>query len=1053
MNLEHKINTLIESIGKKGLFVLKGFNNLFKLNYSQIYFDKIIDVNIINLINNNDKLNISQLMIKFSQISSVEEKYVIDYETFLLIDKNIINLLNELSFPIRIINNNLFFRYYPIIDDINNKILLEIDNNKSDKTINSIYSEYNSIDGKISVVYSELNIDFDIPTYDLFVDKQDFVFANNNEEANYIFNDNESVLCSNILSIIENKVSNIVCNIDVCSQPYIIERLKLLLGLGIIFKISNKKIETINIDYSEFEEILHRRNTNYCFRKFKIYNNPGTSVSQIEISQGQVINTIIKNVEKSICQETTYNDIFLTAPTGSGKSIMFQIPAIYIAEKHNLLTIVLTPLIGLMNEQVEKIKDLTCCAATINSDYTPAEKEIVLNQIKNGEKSILYISPETLLSNGDISSLIGDRKIGLIVIDEAHTVATWGKSFRPDYWYLGDYINYLRTKKGCRFPIATFSATITYGGNDNMYYDVIESLKMRPIDSSVFIGSVRRDNISFDISTYNTDVDYRSEKEKTVIKSLSELNALNKKVIAYFPFKRHIEDIDSKLPKNIISTKYHGGLSKTERQETIRKFTTNESKLVLATKAFGMGIDIDDIDVVYHYAPTGNLCDYIQEIGRAARKDSIRGVAKVDFFESDFKFIKQLHGMSRIRNSQIIEVLNKIKNLYYVKRNKNFTVSPDEFSYIFTNNDADKVDSNLKTALLMIQKDFELDSSINYKPLVFKPRTLFTKGYFLVKDDDMSYFKKGLAIKYSKLYATKESLTTYYNGNKTSFMGDIYAIDFRTMWEENYRELSFPQFKRAFYIGELKDYEDTSKYIPKYIVTIETDETFSETFKKSKTIVNSLKNLFNEFTAQNKHFTINDFSNRLYEECSDYLTPVSAKIATNNVIAILNNITANTFNCKRVIDYNNSTDKYSIKSKAAIDNSFALFNKELYKSFNQAWDSSRKTFLVSLNKHSSNKNIVLDKKVLVAQFLEAFSLAKYDVRSGERPEFFIRVNSIKAIEKILNNTYYKSNMVELVNQRHNDSVNMMTYFFKDLKTDVERWNYIEKYFVASDSIS
>ena len=301
---------------------------------------------------------------------------------------------------------------------------------------------------------------------------------------------------------------------------------------------------------------------------------------------------------------------------------------------------------------------------------------------------------------------------------------------------------------------------------------------MRPIDSSVFIGSVRRDNISFDISTYNTDVDYRSEKEKTVIKSLSELNALNKKVIAYFPFKRHIEDIESKLPKNIISTKYHGGLSKTERQDTIKKFTTNESKLVLATKAFGMGIDIDDIDVVYHYAPTGNLCDYIQEIGRAARKDSIRGIAKVDFFESDFKFIKQLHGMSRIKNSQIIEVLNKIKNLYYVKRNKNFTVSPDEFSYIFTNNDADKVDSNLKTALLMIQKDFELDPSLNYKPLVFKPRTLFTKGYFLVKDDDMSYFKKGLAIKYSKLYATKESLTTYYNGNKTSFMGDIYTIDF-----------------------------------------------------------------------------------------------------------------------------------------------------------------------------------------------------------------------------------------------------------------------------------
>ena len=163
-------------------------------------------------------------------------------------------------------------------------------------------------------------------------------------------------------------------------------------------------------------------------------------------------------------------------------------------------------------------------------------------------------------------------------------------------------------------------------------------------------------------------------------------------------------------------------------------------------------------------------------------------------------------------------------------------------------------------------------------------------------------------------------------------------------------------------------------------------------------------------------------------------------------------MTANNFHGGRVIDYNHTTDKYSIRSKAAIDNAISMFNKELYKSFNQAWDSSRKTFLVSLNKNMSNNDIVLDKKVLVAQFLEAFSLAKYDVRSGERPEFFIRVNSIKAIEKILNNSCYKSPMVELVNKRHLDSVNMMTYFFKELKTDVERWDYIEKYFVASDSL-
>ena len=1052
MNIESRINTLIESINTKGLFVLKGFNNLFKLDYCKINYNRIIDVDIISLINNNENLDIAQLMLRFSQLSNCEDKFIIEYETFLLIDKNIINLLNSMSFPIHIINNNLFFRYYPIMDRISREMLKEIDNNTADKTINNIYSEYNVIDGKISVLFSELNVDFDIPNYNLFSDKCEFSYTDGQGAIQYTFNDDESVLCSNILHIMENHSNSIVCYLDNCSKSYLVEKLKLILGIGITFKVSNKKVETLDIDYSELEEILHRRNKDYSFRKFKIYDNPGISTSQIEISQGQVINSILTNVEKAQEGSSTYNDIFLTAPTGAGKSVMFQIPAIHIAEKYSLLTIVLTPLIGLMNDQVDKIKDLTDCAATINSDYTPAEKEIILNQIKNGEKSILYISPETLLSNGDITSLIGDRKIGLMVIDEAHTVATWGKSFRPDYWYLGDYINFLRTKKDHRFPIATFSATITYGGDDNMYYDVIESLKMRPIDSSVFIGSVRRDDISFDIDTHETDIDYRSEKENIVVKSLTELNTEGKKVIAYFPFKRHINDIKSKLPKDVISSRYHGALDKVEKQETIEKFKDNTSKLVLATKAFGMGIDIDDVDVVYHYAPTGNLCDYVQEIGRAARKETIDGIAKVDFFDSDFNFIKQLHGMSRIRNSQIIEVLNKIKNLYYVKRSRNFTVSPDEFSYIFTNNDADSVDSSLKTTLLMIQKDFELDSSINYKPLVFKPRSLFTKGYFLIKDDDIQQFKNGLTIKYSKLYATKDSLTTYANGTKTTFMGDVYTVDFRSMWEDNYRELSFPQFKRAFFTGELENCEDTTKYIPKYIVTIEADETFSETFKKCMQIVDALKEIINDITAQNKHFTVKEFSDELYKKCSNHLTQTSAIIATNNVITILNNMTENSFHGRRVIDYNHTTDKYSIRSKAAIDNAISMFNKELYKSFNQAWDSSRKTFLVSLNKNTSNNDIVLDKKVLVAQFLEAFSLAKYDVRSGERPEFFIRVNSIKAIEKILNNSCYKSPMVELVNKRHLDSVNMMTYFFKELKTDVERWDYIEKYFVASDSL-
>ena len=287
---------------------------------------------------------------------------------------------------------------------------------------------------------------------------------------------------------------------------------------------------------------------------------------------------------------------------------------------------------------------------------------------------------------------------------------------------------------------------------------------------------------------------------------------------------------------------------------------------------------------------------------------------------------------------------------------------------------------------------------------------------------------------------------SYYNG-------DVYVVDFRAMWEDNYREMSFPQFKRAFYLSELEGCEDTSIFKPKYLVTINAGETLSETFSKCKTIIEALKDVFNELTAENKHFEINKMVELLYDRCKSFLTPSSAVIACNNIITILNNVQGkSSFAGGNIIDFNHTTGKYAIKSKAAIDRNIKKFSSELYIAFKGSWENTSKTFLVSLKKNRSNSDIVLENKVLIAQFLEAFSLAKYDVRSGERPEFFIRVNSIKAIEKILSDPYYKSSMVELVNNRHNDSVTMMTHFFKDLETDKERWDYIEKYFVASDSL-
>ena len=242
------------------------------------------------------------------------------------------------------------------------------------------------------------------------------------------------------------------------------------------------------------------------FREVKIYDlnevkNHRKKVTSI--SQERIISDLIEQVENCISGKS-FRDIFVTAPTGAGKSLIFQLPAIYIAEKFDLVTLVVTPLIGLMNDQVQALaKRGYHGAKTINSDISPVIKQEILQEVFEGTCSILYLSPESLLSRSDVDQLIGSRKIGMLIIDEAHIVTTWGKQFRPDYWYLGDHVQKLRRAQSRReidpspFIIATFTATAIYEGHEDMYHETLNSLHM--IDPITYLGYVKRSNISIDV--------------------------------------------------------------------------------------------------------------------------------------------------------------------------------------------------------------------------------------------------------------------------------------------------------------------------------------------------------------------------------------------------------------------------------------------------------------------------------------------------------------------------------------------------------------------------
>lgn len=965
------------------------------------------------------------------------------YENLLyLYDENALGSIELLTqYKIIIVENDYFDGYYPgLYSDI--KTIQEDFESEKDNIIQIFYCDIQKIDNTLFMNYNEIP-DKEFKTIKLTEVRINFE-VDNSLEIELYSNIDHVALQGIIFEILNFGKGKILCEKEG-------EHGK---SIGII----RKKFETINLfitvkddfnkhdveesDYNEYLEILQRKNPSYNFLDIQIYHDPDENTEIKEISQAVIIDRIVKNCMKAQ-KEEQFRDIFVTAPTGAGKSVMFQIPAIYLAEKSDLVTIVISPLIGLMNDQVNNIQSMTKLAETINSDYTPSQKENVLEQIKNGNKSILYLSPETLLSNTDITNLIGDRKIGLLVVDEAHIVSTWGKSFRPDYWYLGEFISRLRKseKSNQNFPIATFTATATYGGEDNMYSDIIESLRMTP---EPFLGRVRRDDIDFEITNKTREINYQDEKLLVAVDSINKLQKTGEKTLVYVPYRRHIEEIYSRLENKDKIGKYSGQMCSGKKNETLEKIVNGEKNVVLATKAFGMGIDINDIKYVYHFAPTGNISDYIQEIGRAARSRGMNGVALTDFFKEDFRYINQLFGMSAIKHWQVIAVLSKINELYKKYRQRNFLVSPMEFSHIFANeSDTSKIDAQLKTALLIIKKDFELLNSSNYIPLIFKPRSMFTNAYFIIKDgfvdklessDNFKYFRK---IQMPRYHMHETNTTPV----KVEYGGKTYVLDFKKMWEEKYKDLSFASFKYSFYNNELSnfDFKVNEELIPKTIIEIKFDKiNFDDAIAEMSIVLNALKDIFDDIRQSGKHFTVQDLAKKLKARYS-FKNEYTPDLLAQSMIYILNNIDTSNGSRKDFATYNSQTDKWNIQTA-----SYETRIKKIKKQARSSLISNTNALQISVKNKNSNKDI----KVLLAQILEILELAEVNIRTGDNPEFFVRVNNSNAIEKIINQKSYTSKTVELAKEKHNNSTKIMEYFFTQLSTNKDRWDFIEQYFLG-----
>ncbi|MCH9687037.1 MAG: ATP-dependent DNA helicase [Deltaproteobacteria bacterium] len=300
-------------------------------------------------------------------------------------------------------------------------------------------------------------------------------------------------------------------------------------------------------------------------------------------------------------------DALVVLPTGGGKSLCYQVPAVVQARRGAGTTVVVSPLIALMRDQVEALVAKGVRAAALNSHQDDAQRKRVLAQLDAGEVELLYVSPERATTTW-FSARLARMQVAALAIDEAHCVSQWGHDFRPEYLRLG------QLRKATDAPMVALTATATPTVREEM--EVALGLR----DPVRMIGAFSRPNLALSSYALRTD----AERMATLTDALEHASLGARtgpgRAIVYCATRQKTQRVAKALRgKGVLANHYHAGRTKLARERAQRSFDAGKTRVLVATSAFGMGIDYDDVRLLVHFQMPGSLEAYYQEAGRAGR--------------------------------------------------------------------------------------------------------------------------------------------------------------------------------------------------------------------------------------------------------------------------------------------------------------------------------------------------------------------------------------------------------------------------------------------------